>query len=234
MSFQYVEIPDACKECPNLVKDECDGHLRAIGCMNWKNCHEQEKHKAMNIPKPTSHERNRIYIAGPMHGLPNFNYPKFSEVEALLAKNGWIVENPVKIGEKFGTPEQINASPELLCRVLNEELDVVRKCDAVFLLIGWHNSKGARREVENAINHQLDLYLEEREDKTERDPNLVGYIRSTINDAFDKYCRADEKFKRTSGALEIAVKENDAARAVVEKMGAEMNAAKNYIEGAKK
>ena len=182
---------------------------------------------------PHTDETRLIYIAGPMRGFPDFNYPKFNAVEEELTRNGWHVENPVKIGEEFGTPEEINSNPELLLSVMNAELATVKTCDAVFLLRGWERSVGAKKELAAALESGAEIYLEEN-DAPAYDPDLVGYIRSTLNDAFDRWSRAEDKFKRTDGALQLALKENDEARAVVEKLGAEMSAAKKYIEGAKK
>ena len=185
----------------------------------------------MKVPK--TENGRKIYIAGPMRGLPDFNYQKFNAVEAELAANGWNVSNPVKIGEKFGTAEEINGSAILLEAVMQSELLAVKLADAIFLLRGWQHSEGARMELAAALEKSADVYLEEN-DAPAYDPNLVGYIRSTFNDAFDRWSRADDKFKRTDGALQLALKENDEARAAVEKLGAEMSAAKKYIEGAKK
>ena len=36
----------------------------------------------------------RIYIAGPMSGLPDFNYPAFNQAEQRLLALGYEVENP--------------------------------------------------------------------------------------------------------------------------------------------
>lgn len=38
----------------------------------------------------------RIYIAGPMTGLPDNNYPAFHEAAARLRKRCWHVENPAE------------------------------------------------------------------------------------------------------------------------------------------
>ena len=49
----------------------------------------------------------KIYIAGPMRGLPDFNYPKFNDYAETHRAIGWDVANPVEIGADYGTPEQI-------------------------------------------------------------------------------------------------------------------------------
>ena len=63
---------------------------------------------------PHTDETRLIYISGPMRGFPDFNYPKFNAVEEELTRNGWHVDNPAKIGEEFGTPEEIRESMQEL------------------------------------------------------------------------------------------------------------------------
>ena len=101
-----------------------------------------------------------IYIAGPMQGVRNFNYPHFDEVASALRLGGWRVENPVEIGNRFGTAKQIAADRDLLAKVIEAELDAVSKCDAIYLLKGWHNSPGAKAELAVAIKNGAQIVLE--------------------------------------------------------------------------
>lgn len=102
----------------------------------------------------------RVYIAGPMRGKPQFNYPAFSEAERELKKLGYEVINPATMGDKYGTAEEINADRALLERLMLDELRVVATCDAIYLLRGWEKSVGARRELALAL--QLDLLVIEQ------------------------------------------------------------------------
>ena len=101
-----------------------------------------------------------IYIAGPMQGVRNFNYPHFDEVASTLRLGGWRVENPVEIGNRFGTAKEIAGDRDLLAKVIEAELDAVAKCDAIYLLKGWHNSPGAKAELAVAISHGAQIVLE--------------------------------------------------------------------------
>ncbi|WP_295855250.1 DUF4406 domain-containing protein [uncultured Xylophilus sp.] len=76
----------------------------------------------------------RVYIAGPMSGYPELNFPAFHAAAAALRAEGHHVENPA----------EINADPSaqwLDCM----RMDIARlvTCDAVFLLPGWERSRGA-------------------------------------------------------------------------------------------
>ena len=105
-------------------------------------------------------KRPKIYIAGPMRGLPDFNYPKFNHFAEAHRAVGWDVANPVEIGADYGTPEQINDSPALLAAVMAAELHALETCDAVFLLDGWHKSVGAQKELAAAISYGLKIYIQ--------------------------------------------------------------------------
>ena len=90
----------------------------------------------------------KIYIAGPMTGLPEWNHPAFNAAAAELRTAGHEVVNPAEMGEKHGTADEINADPQKLVDLILEELDAIATCDAIYLLPGWEKSPGTRRELE--------------------------------------------------------------------------------------
>ena len=102
----------------------------------------------------------KIYIAGPMTGMPEFNYPAFREAAQRLRNTGATVVNPVEIGEKYGTAEEINADPSKLADLILEELDALGKCDAIYLLPGWQRSVGTKRELQLALLRKLEILVE--------------------------------------------------------------------------
>lgn len=86
----------------------------------------------------------RIYIAGPMTGHPDFNYPAFHAEAARLRAIGYLVENPAE------NPQQVDWQSYM--RVAIAQLV---KCDAIALLPGWENSRGAL--IENGLAVSLDI-----------------------------------------------------------------------------
>ena len=40
------------------------------------------------VPEYTDRDLPRLYVAGPMTGLPDYNYPAFDGAAALLAERG--------------------------------------------------------------------------------------------------------------------------------------------------
>ena len=80
----------------------------------------------------------RIYVAGPMTGLPDFNYPAFFDAAGRLAALGHDPVNPARQWD--GHPSA--AWSDYMRRGITD----VCTCDAVALLPGWGDSKGARLE----------------------------------------------------------------------------------------
>lgn len=79
----------------------------------------------------------KIYIAGPMTGRPEFNYPAFYQAAALLRANGHAVINPAE-----------NPAPACGSWLGYMRMSVaqVASVDCVVMLPGWPFSKGARIE----------------------------------------------------------------------------------------
>ena len=78
----------------------------------------------------------RIYISGPMRGIPDYNFPAFFEAEQKIVMAGHDVMNPA------------NNPPGLTpAQYMDIDLAMVRAADAVLLLPGWGDSKGSAVEV---------------------------------------------------------------------------------------
>lgn len=101
--------------------------------------------------------KKKIYIAGPMRGLPEFNYPAFNRAEFVLRNLGYEVVNPAKMGDKYGTADELNANKDLLDRLMHEELEAIAGCHAIYLLRGWERSFGARQELQLALMLGLEI-----------------------------------------------------------------------------
>lgn len=94
-----------------------------------------------------------IYIAGPMTGLPEFNYPAFREAERRLRALGHRVLNPVD-------NEALNPTPGVAqpwAWYMRHAIRMLVAADAVATLPGWHRSRGARLEVSLASHLGLNV-----------------------------------------------------------------------------
>lgn len=89
----------------------------------------------MTTQKPT------LYIAGPMTGLPDFNYPAFNAAAAQLRQAGYEVVNPAEDGLPVNAP-WTGHQRVAICQLMY--------CDAVATLPGVEHSKGAQLEIDIA------------------------------------------------------------------------------------
>ena len=114
----------------------------------------------------------KIYIAGPMRGIPEFNFPAFYAAEELLKNQGHEPFNPARRdNDTHGTDiskgnvtgdESIAAAQHgfNLREALGADLAYITgTADAVALLPGWENSKGAIAERATAVALGLEVIL---------------------------------------------------------------------------
>lgn len=79
----------------------------------------------------------RIYIAGPMSGLPALNFPAFHAMAAHLRSLGHHVVNPA----------EINIDPSAgWTECMRADIRELMSCTAICLLPGWEKSRGASLE----------------------------------------------------------------------------------------
>lgn len=89
----------------------------------------------------------KIYIAGPMSGIREFNRPAFFAAEEYLIEHGAKVMNPATLPIGFEHHEYMKIAMPML-----------DACDVVAFLPGWQLSKGARVEFTTA-HHSSKLLL---------------------------------------------------------------------------
>jgi len=103
----------------------------------------------------------KIYIAGPMSGVENWNFPAFFEAERQLLELGYEVVNPAH--NDGSTYEEALASANTGKHswdwYMRRDLAKLITCDAVCLLPEWKNSKGASLEVTVAKSLDMPLYI---------------------------------------------------------------------------
>ncbi len=87
-----------------------------------------------------------VFISGPMTGLPQYNVESFMAAEARLSLLGHTVLNPAN---HIPTVDPESITHEQYINIAKAMIDC---CDAVYLLDGWEQSKGACIEREYATN----------------------------------------------------------------------------------
>ncbi|MFU0912997.1 DUF4406 domain-containing protein [Kluyvera intermedia] len=88
----------------------------------------------------------KIYIAGPMSGMPNFNREAFNHEQIILGAKGHVVLNPALLPNGLTQPQYMD-----IC------LAMLRCAHAIYLLDGWEKSAGARAEKALAEKLRLEI-----------------------------------------------------------------------------
>lgn len=110
-----------------------------------------------------STEQRKIYIAGPMSGYPEFNFPAFFAAEEKLKAEGYIVFNPAnKDQEKTIDPESYATGDNVLLiergfdfrEAYLWDIERVIEGDGIYMLPGWERSPGACGEHAVAVTMQ--------------------------------------------------------------------------------
>ena len=92
----------------------------------------------------------KVYLSGPMTGLPDLNFPAFiAEAERLRAL-GYEVVSPVEINDNQSAPWN---------DCLRDDLKALLDCDAIVLLDGWQHSAGAHLEMHVAHRVGMEIVL---------------------------------------------------------------------------
>jgi hypothetical protein len=108
----------------------------------------------------------RTYLAGPMSGIPLFNFPAFDAAAADLRSQGITVVSPTDLDREDGfDPRSLPANWDwnvypagLLFEAFDRDMAALKTCDAIHLLPGWQQSKGANAERAVAIWFGLGVF----------------------------------------------------------------------------
>ena len=81
------------------------------------------------------------YLAGPMSGIPDFNFPAFEQASRELRSQGIKIESPHEIQQEIPGTLPYND-------VIVRALDLLKTCRGIILLPGWAGSNGV-------VHHEL-------------------------------------------------------------------------------
>ncbi len=148
-----------------------------------------------------------------MRGLYQFNFPAFDLARDQLKREGWDVVSPADLDRENGFDET-GFSDDYDWRDLDfigfdlraaarRDLKELIECDSIYMLRGWHNSKGATAELAVAEWLGLDVIFqdrshEEREESKEDQDVLEEALEITKGDRQASYGPPDQDFRRTA------------------------------------
>lgn len=94
----------------------------------------------------------RIYISGPISGTNDY-MERFGKAQLELLEQGYEVFNPACVGAVM--------LPLTYEEYMRLDLHLMDLCEAVYMLKGWQNSKGANREYGYALAKDKLIIFEE-------------------------------------------------------------------------
>lgn len=114
----------------------------------------------------------KVYLAGPMRGIPAFNFPAFASAAHALRTKGLTVVSPHEMDEAAGydftnatgleTFESLDFDIDVR---LAEDIETIARCDAVVCLQDWTLSYGAKCEVFFAFATGRKVFQYDRPDR---------------------------------------------------------------------
>lgn len=116
----------------------------------------------------------KIYLAGPMTGYPNLNFPAFDHFAGKLRAAGYTVFSPAeKDRERDGVDwgqvvpsgdraALVKAGFNPRVAILDALTWIAKEADVIALMPGWEKSKGAQAEYALAVFLGLELIFLKR------------------------------------------------------------------------
>jgi len=123
----------------------------------------------------------RLYIAGPMTGIEDYNFPIFDWAKEIVNGQGHDAVSPADINRQLGMVKEIDGHIVTRETCLRLDIKELAACDGVAFLPGWETSEGA--QAERLVAERLGLLRFRINPDTESlDPELLvglsGYARS--------------------------------------------------------
>ena len=156
-------------------------------------------------------KRKRIYIAGPMRGIPQYNFPAFDEAAEALYNVGWQPVNPADLDRDMGyEPDEFPADHDWtqvpegfpLKTIVATDIAELVGCDAIYMLRGWGSSRGAQAELAVAMWLGLEVIFQgegtEFNIEPETEDILHEALRLTTGDRQAQYGPPTQDFSRTA------------------------------------
>lgn len=91
----------------------------------------------------------KIYLSGPMSGIPNGNRPLFHSETRRLRNIGYYIVNPAENDDESATRSHADC--------LRTDIRQLLDCDMIAMLPGWQKSKGAN--IERAVAVALNMSI---------------------------------------------------------------------------
>ena len=143
--------------------------------------------------------KNRVYIAGPMRGYKDYNFPAFYKAEEALYHMGAEPINPARLDENSGfDPTKDKVTRKMKEQFIRRDVEAVMACDSLVALKGWRKSQGATVEVQLAQWRGIPCYEFPSMEPIGSEDILTEALRLTTGDRQNSYGPPDQDFSRTA------------------------------------
>jgi hypothetical protein len=85
----------------------------------------------------------KVYIAGPISGMPDYNRQAFADMADKLRRSGFDAVNPHETCSGIVADND----KDLWAKCMKADIKQLMDCDYIMLLPGWNKSKGCRIEI---------------------------------------------------------------------------------------
>lgn len=103
----------------------------------------------------------KVYIAGPMSGVPNYNRENFCAVEKAMELLGHEPFNPIHHEGSKRAQAGTTSGTEAYRECLGIDLDwICKNADAIYMMRGWEKSYGCKAEHATAVALGLEIWYE--------------------------------------------------------------------------
>lgn len=157
----------------------------------------------------------KLYLAGPMAGMPDGNFPAFRGAAVALRAAGHEIISPVELNEADGMDAAANPGHPLRAAFIKRDLEIVLRddVDGLVLLPGWELSEGATLEVgiAEALGKRVLLFPSLADVKPDRHPASARFheILRGLADLHDRkqadYGRGEDPFANVRGSTEWGI-----------------------------
>jgi hypothetical protein len=106
-----------------------------------------------------------FYLAGPMRGHKEYNFPRFTAACVRLRRAGLNIISPHEMDLDAGFNPKTNLADldaAALRTMLERDMVAVLHSEGIIVLPGWYDSRGARAEVSLAFAANIPVYTIEQ------------------------------------------------------------------------
>lgn len=94
----------------------------------------------------------KVYISGPITGTTDY-MERFAQMERRLTRSGYTVVNPAKVNANLPADTTHAEYMEMSFTMLD-------MCDAILMMNGWQQSRGAGMEFDRAVRNRMTIAFE--------------------------------------------------------------------------